>query len=474
MKIVRELGFRTLVSGLLLPGAIACGSDSVGSSEQSLAAAQPPASAPPTALVDYDAAPLPTSTPRPFFAMPQSPAVTVEPTDGFELLQLEISPAIGTSFEKLLSMLPDNETTRQLTRMDDVVGVIDGLGLDRLSPDATAEERRQYLEGFSTSRPDRGLIPRPRWPAEMWDYRSRIDTYPDIGFDFASVGAFASSTNKGREIEGVEPADYNVAIGQFDASKTAAALAACECEQPKVLEHNGTEYYLWGPGDRTGYVRDRLKRPFYDHIGRGPYLLIRDGEAYHSVDPGVAEEFIDVIQGPGLSLADNESYLKAVRWVAATGLVSTMIVKNQGFKIEDVVPSSDGAFGVVVTDSKTGEVIPQAPPGAIETDILAEQLLLPFELTVFGFGWDGKRTYTAMAIVHEDAVSAVENRSRLLKRLDGVLTYRSSSDEPESWAERLDTVEIKVADDILIVRAYYSNPGFGGSLAASNTLLVHE
>ena len=474
MIFVRKLVFGTLESGLLLTGATACGSDNAGSGEQPLAATRPPASTPPAALVDDDAAPLPTSTPRPVFALPQRVLATVEPADGFELLPLEISPAVGTSFEKLLSMLPDNRTTRQFTRMDDVVGVIDGLGFDRLSPDATAEERRQFIEEFALNRPSLGLIPRPDWPAGMWDYRSRIDTYTDIGFDLASVGAFASSSNKSKKIEGVEPADYNVAIGEYDPSRTAAALAACECEQPRILEHNGTEYYLWGPGDRTGHVGDRLKRPFYDHIGRGPYLLIRDGEAYHTIDPGVAEEFIGVIQGTAPSLADNDSYLQAVRWVAATGLVSIMIIKNQGFKIEDVVRSGDGSLSVVVTDGKTGEAILQAPPSAIETDILAEELLLPFELAVFGFGWDGKRSYTAIAFVHEDGASAMENRSRLLKRLNRVLTYRSGNDEPESWARRLDTVEIKVANEILILRVYYSNPAHTGSLGASNTLLVHE
>jgi hypothetical protein len=44
----------------------------------------------------------------------------------------------------------------------------------------------------------------------------------------------------------------------------------------------------------------------YDNLGRGPHLLVRDGEAYYTVWDGAIEKHIDVIQETKPSLADVE------------------------------------------------------------------------------------------------------------------------------------------------------------------------
>ncbi|MCI0776488.1 MAG: hypothetical protein J4N97_12260 [Chloroflexi bacterium] len=139
-----------------------------------------------------------------------------------------------------------------------------------------------------------------------------MNTYPDLAFDFASVDQFARSDNFFLQFQdgAGPPATYDVALGSFDPAATTAALSTCNCEQPEIREHIGIEYFAWGDGDGRGFIQDRLKRPFYDHIGRGPHLLVRDGEAYYSIRDGVIDEHIDVIQGTSPSLAEVEDYLR--------------------------------------------------------------------------------------------------------------------------------------------------------------------
>lgn len=385
-----------------------------------------------------------------------NPAPAREPTETFTVHDLKLEPKIGTVFETLLSRMPDNEITRNFTSLTDVVGVIDALGLSRLSVPDDAEQRKQYLEDLSSGRLGQGLVPRPAWPSEQWDYRSKIDWFPDLAFDFASVGAFAYSGGSFFRQQNNGPlTNYGVALGRFDPGKTATALAECKCEQPRILEYAGVEYFLWGPGDRTSVIQDRFKRPFYDHIGRGPYLFLRDGEAFYSISPGVIEQHIEVIQGTQPSLADAEGYRGAVQWLASTGIVSRVFIRDRGFTVEEVVEAD-------------------LLSASAASDIQATPLLVPFDFVATGFGYDGEQVFTSHVIFHKTAASATANRQRLLQRLGRVAADSPVSGTSKKWSELIDGVEIKTAGKFLIVRIYYSNPGNAGRMVIPNTLLVHE
>ena len=52
-------------------------------------------------------------------------------------------------FETLLSKLPDNQATREYTRLGDVAGVIAALGLDLLPPGSSFEDISQYSRQFA-------------------------------------------------------------------------------------------------------------------------------------------------------------------------------------------------------------------------------------------------------------------------------------------------------------------------------------
>lgn len=391
------------------------------------------------------------------------PAVTTPtrvPTESFTVHDLAIEPTIGTAFETLLSRLPDNPTTRRFIRLGDFAGVRDALGLDRLSPDSTEEERNAYFEYLENAEVNYLLGLFISWPSGLRNLFLQRDTFPDMAFNWASVDQFAHSgewtSNESISLGSTHSTNYDVALGQFDPEKTRASLAACDCDQPNILEHEGTEYFLWGEGDGKASMKDRQKRPFYDFIGRGPQLLLRDGEAYYSITPGVIEEHIEVIQGTRPSLADADGYLGAVQWMASLGIMSDIYIRNHGYTTAEV-----GDFN---RDQKV----------AITKYIEANPLLLPFDFAARGNGYDGEREFTGLVIVHDDAESAEANTARLLNRLQNGIAGLQYPSRITPWTQLIDRIDIQAHDRFLVARIYFTQTLSPFVLAAPNTLLVHD
>ena len=79
--------------------------------------------------------------------------------------------------------------------------------------------------------------------------------------------------------------------------------------------------------------------------------------------------------------------------------------------------------------------------------------MLPFEIAVFGIGFDEKRRFTAFVIVHNSTASAETNpKKALVKRFDAVKPLYTDS------LYNLDELELKISDRFLIARAYFENP----------------
>lgn len=384
-----------------------------------------------------------------------------EPTESFTVHALSVEPKQGTVFEKLLSRMPDNETTRRYTRLGDFGGVLDALGMDRLEPGASREERDAYVEyvlGISYSFNLWQVM--GSWPEEQRAYRKIIDTYPDLAFDWLSVEASANSSDffwgSPFKQSGALPVSYDVAFGQFDLDATKNALAACKCDQPELQKYKGVEYFRWGEGDGRGFIKDRNKRPLYDDIGRGPDLLIRDGEAYYSIRAGVIDEHIEVIQGTRPSLADADGYLEAARWMASLGVVSEMTFRNQGFSTQGVAD------------------INERVSLAITADIEAYPLLLPFDFAVIASGFDGEREFTGLVLTHGEADTAEINVERVLTRLFNGVARRQGPGRFTPWTELIDRVDIEATGKFVVARIYFTRANGLSSLLMPNTLLVRE
>ncbi|NQW19134.1 MAG: hypothetical protein HQ477_00190 [Chloroflexi bacterium] len=409
-----------------------------------------------TPVVDDAAAPSSTAVP-----VISSRPLHREPTESFTVHQLDIEPLEGTVFEKLLSRMPDNEITRHYTRLGDVSGILDAMGLESFAPGAGKEELEgyfEYLKGSSNAFSIWNVI--GAWPAEQRDYLTRIDTFPDLAFDWASVEAFAYSSNvflvnSSTDISG-PPVAYDVAFGHFDPGKTKTALASCDCDQPSVRVHEGIEYFRWGEGDGIGQIKDRFKRPFYDHLGRGPHLLVRNGEAYYTMHAGVIDAQIEVIRGMQPSLADDDEYIEAVQIMASLGIVSEISFKADGFSTE----------AVAISHTRV--------PEAITLDVEANPLMLPFEFAAFGAGFDGVREFTGVVLAHDDAASTEQNVNLALERLYKGVAIRQAPGRFTPWTELVDRVDIATQGSFLVALIYFTQTYGSGYLLMPNTLLVYE
>jgi hypothetical protein len=232
-------------------------------------------------------------------------------------------------------------------------------------------------------------------------------------------------------------------------------LSGCDCDQPEIREHEGIEYYAWGEGDGIGQISDRHRRPFYDHIGRGPHLLIREGVAYNTITDGVIDEFIDVVQGVRPSLADDLDFLEAVQWMASMEVLGEITLRRGGFTVEEIVEQLYGR--------------------ADSADVAqSEPLLLPFVLAATGIGHDGDRSFAGIVLVHDEAESAGQNLERLLARIRNVTPAGLGSSSIQNWSFRIDRVETQVSDRFLIMRIYFTNPNNSILPAIPGSLLVHE
>ncbi len=396
----------------------------------------------------------PPATPAPTPSTGPIPTPTREPTESFTVHDLDVEPLVGSVFETLLSKMPDNEITRGYTRMGDVAGVLETLGVELLPPGASVEESYNFIRQFSKMNID-GFYPSFwNWPAELRDYANEYDTYPDLAYDWTTVDQFAQA-NSQNLYNGEPPRPYDVALGPFDAAATTAALSACDCDQPEIRQHAGIKYFAWSEGNGIGEIQDRHKRPLYDHIGRGPHLLVRDGEAYYSIRNGVIDEHIDVIQGTSPSLAELESYVSAVQWIASMGLISEITVRNFGFTVEEALP---GFWG----QATEAEIVQGSP------------LLLPFEMAATGVGYDGERTFTGLVIVHENADLVETNVGILLERIRNVTPARGGPDYERTWSYLLDRIEIQTPGRLMVARLYFTGSSGTRLMGISNNLLVHE
>ena len=254
---------------------------------------------------------------------------------------------------------------------------------------------------------------------------------------------------------------FDVAFGRYSSEVTTNALAICDCDQPEIREHASVSYYAWGEGIR-GDLNDRFKPPIYDHLGRGPRLLIEDGAASYSIRDGNIPILIDASLGLIPTLADIEDYTLAVRWLTSLGTSVDALINNSGFSVDEIAArpalithstTSSGGVATNVTEH-TAESIAKA--------VYKAPLLLPFTLIASGAGFDGETAFTSLVLVHEDSASALENVERLIGRIrEGATNGRISNSEytDTPWTDLIRRIDVQAYGRFLVARLYPVDPG---------------
>ena len=433
--------------------AVTCGTEPVAQVATAVAAD------PPTGSTETATAPTPTTpTPKPtavpaVFPTPTSPTPAAtkppEPTGELEVNFLDaalMAPSTPSVFEELLARIPDTESTRGHVTLADLAAMREIAGIQPPDPGADSDALRGYFEEIARAY-DEGLpVAFPIWPAELRNYAASIDTFPYLGCDIFSIDQTASA--------GVPPDMFDVALGRYDPEVTADALAICDCDQPEIREHNGVSYYSWGEG-LIGDLNDRLKPPFYDHVGRGPRLLIEDGAASYSIRDGNIPTLIDASLGVIPSLADNEDYALAVRWLTSLGSGVEAVIENSGFSAEIVrqIGVGNARFGTSGATDYTAASVAEA--------VNKGPLLLPFKFVASGAAFDGETGFTGLVLVHEDTASAKENIGRLISRIregatDGRFFNLEYTDTP--WTDLIRRIDVQAYGRFLVARLYPVDP----------------
>lgn len=451
--------FKVGLSAVIMTAAVACSSS--GQSEESAAIATETVTATATATpITSDTFPATVTPTRPSAVEPYPTRPPLPPTPPpMQVIYVDdFGPQVtGSVYEDLLARMPDNDITRTYTKLTDFAGMLELLGLEKFPLGATEEEIetaalemvRADLGGFKA-----GL---PGWPGERSFTSGFSSLYPYLGFDIWNVDQSAHAIDRftrSEDREGINRS-YDVAFGPFDPAKTAESLAVCDCDQPTIQIHDGVGYYTWGEGG-VGDLRKRYDPPAYDHIGRGPRLLIQDGAAYWTIHNSTMNEFIDLQSGEFSSLAESRKHLDAVRHLLSLGAMRDIIIRSSKMSLHELDSN------IFNDDRSYTENATEAP------------LLKPFEIAAEGVGYDGLRAFTGIVLGHSDRINAELNAELLVDRMWNV---RRQNSVPEKWAELMERVEIKVEGSAVLVRIYYVHPeihSHGFSIIEFETLIVHE
>ncbi len=362
----------------------------------------------------------------------------------------DLAPTVtGTVYEELLALIPDTDETRRLAMLADHAGVMDFLGLELPEPGGPEDEVLDLFEEINEVAQQRGFAPEfPMWPSQSRDYISVIqDRFQYVGFEHWGVFQTAHA--------GVAPRTYDIAFGDFDPQRTTDALAACDCDQPDVREHSGVDYYAWGP-EFIGEIEKRHGPPLYDHVGRGPRLLVREGEAFYSISNEVMEDLIGVSVDDIPSLADHTEYVEVARALASLGLMRNMTFVGTGLSADEV------------TDFSSGDQT------LFQQTIRTVGLMREFGVAATGIGFDGEEAFTALVIANPDEETAEFNAERLIDRVWNVPVSSRSDD---TLSDQLSRVEVAHEGDLVIARLYFRDPQrhlFGFPLLFANTLVIHD
>ncbi len=450
---------------IALAAVVACSSSNAAEPTAARTATVSPTATPITSdTFGRTATPVPTrsSAVEPYPTRTPTPTSTPTP-EPMRVVRLDAAdfgePVSGTVYEELLARLPDNDGTRSYAKLADNAGFLEAFGIERPQPGADSQEVAQFYERLSAAWVE-GLIPDlPSWPLSLRDYLSVNNWFSNVAFDAWSADQSVNAGDVFRlgHSEG-PPLVYDIAFGKFDPELTANALAACDCDQPTIRVHDGVEYYSWGT-EFIGQIELRHTPPMYDHIGRGPSVLVREGEGYYSISYAVMENMIDVLEGNEPSLADDAVYASVSRWIASLGLMRDVTFFSRGFSLDDALATS-------------GEQ--SRDPALFEETARKTELFSPFGLVATGVGYDGERPFTGIVISNPDESSAEGNAEIFAERLR---TVPISVQSDETYGDQLKLIEIAVEDNLIIARLYYhlaERHQFGFPFPFLNTWLIYE
>ncbi|MBI4306676.1 MAG: hypothetical protein HY678_10200 [Chloroflexi bacterium] len=340
-------------------------------------------------------------------------------------------------------------------------------------PDAVVQALRTVLgQGLSLEIGE--LLP---WPdSAPWiagglgtDYPNEYLFHAASGFDARNV-ELAAKTGPGNDRRGLNKGreELAVVLGDYEREAIFSKLRSCdECAPYDAREYAGIDYMAWGE-DFEISLRNRLKPPWFDSLGRAGRVAIFEGKIVQAWSNEGIEGLIDVQADRGASLGDDPAVAIAANVLDSLGVFSA-VVSAADFSLdgldEHLARRCVGRDGYTSSDFALYAQCPTRPAGSEgaagesqgSSVARTAPLLKPFKVAAFGQlpRTNLETRQTVVVLVHGDETSARQNVDLVLRRL----AQTRLSDGLPLYVGRLRQVEVQVEGAVLMARITWEPRG---------------
>ena len=221
-------------------------------------------------------------------------------------------------FLELMNFIPFSEDSRAFVSFNDYTLAREANGIQAPAEDASDEDLEEYLiELFISLDTPTGLAEGPWISGFSWNAIEQQEQMSYLGFD---IGDMEQSI-----LAGEPPYVLEVASGRIDPEATERSLSRCtECEEPKIHEHRGVEFYSWGDDLRPNLDK-RLQPPVFDELGRGGRIAVLDSLVLRTLWTQGMRSLIDAYRNNRDSLADDPDLALAAGELQSLGVYSAIL-----------------------------------------------------------------------------------------------------------------------------------------------------
>lgn len=324
-----------------------------------------------------------------------------------------VRQAAESPFERLLSFLPDLEGYAREVHLTDVALAANRAGVQPPSLEADKDTVLAYVKALS----DTGLAS-PPFISGMDGYARLVTDRPKyLGFGVGNITQMAQA--------GPPPGTTEVLLGAFNPDTTDAALTACgECAPHTRETHEGVPFYSWG-GDYEANLREDLKPPAFDSLGRGGRIAVQPGYVLRTLGTPEMRSAIEAGQEKQPSLANFPTYRPLASAMSELGAHSVFLSNET---------ASQTGGGRAAMASVTGE-----GEDPIRLALDPAYLLRPYLVVGLGAGIDEAGRYMALGMVHLTEQAAAENAEILPRRVERTGSLQAG----KPWSEWFGPVEAR-------------------------------
>ena len=387
--------------------------------------------------------------------------ITIRLPEGYEEFETESEPIATSSptsvYDELLALIPDTPDTRSLVFLNDYVLLRKALNVALPGPEANQEEVKDHFMSLAIMINEIGV---PTWGEAPF-----ISGYTQYALRTSGMGEYLAFDQRNvhqSAVAGVPPGKLGVMLGNFDPAATDAALEHCaasvpECEPPLRESHDGIAFYSWG-GDLEADFTRILGPPALDNFGRGGRIAVQESHVFYTMETPGMEGLIEASLGQRRSLLDVENFSLLANAMSQLGAYASLL-SDQTLSVEDGIAAMLGDVGTEEARER------------IRAQLSATPGLRPYLAFATGGGVDQEGPYMALALVHPNAETAVENVTLLRRRVNESSSFMTR----QPWAEMIDHVEVRAEGRVLLGK-------FRGRIARSwiavvfnrDSLLFHE